>query len=48
MRNWFVSLSGSHPQVRRDARRLPVVLVSRFAMVTASAAAVGAVIARLT
>jgi hypothetical protein len=48
VRNWLASLSEAHPQVRRDARRLPLVLVARFAGLAACAAAIGAAIAHLS
>jgi hypothetical protein len=47
VRNWLTALVEIHPQVRRDARRLPLVLTARFAVVAGGAAAVGLAIAHL-
>jgi hypothetical protein len=47
VRNWLTALVEFHPQVRRDARRLPLVLTARFAVVAGGAAAVGLAIAHL-
>jgi hypothetical protein len=37
-----------HPHVRRDARRLPLLLLYRFAIVTGCAAVLGFAIAQLS
>ncbi len=43
-----IDLFSSHPQVRRDARRRPMIALARFAMVALSAAIVGFAISQFS